>query len=290
MRARTVALFALTLLVLFSAGVFVIVALHKKPSVIAPVPQVATSTSPVYSVLGTSVQGRKIESYTYGTGPTHIVFVGGIHGGYEWNSVLVAYDLKDYLDANPAIVPANESVTVVLDANPDAVFKVTGKAGRFDAADVPKGDISSARFNANSVDLNRNFDCDWAPTGTWQNKTVSGGSAAFSEPEAAAIRDYALSQRPAAFIFWHSAAGGVYASQCGKGVLPVTLDLMNAYAKASGYTAYKTFDAYVVHGASEDWLASQDIPAITVELKSHSDIEWEQNLAGTLAVLAYLAK
>ena len=50
-----------------------------------------------------------------------------------------------------------------------------------------KGDVSSARFNADGVDLNRNFDCDWAPTGTWQNKTVSGGTAAFSEPEAAAI-------------------------------------------------------------------------------------------------------
>ena len=47
---------------------------------------VATST---YKVIGSSVQGRKIESYTYGGGAKHLVFVGGIHGGYEWNLSLI---------------------------------------------------------------------------------------------------------------------------------------------------------------------------------------------------------
>jgi hypothetical protein len=290
MRAQTIAIVAVVCLALFGAAMFAVISLNKPPQVAAPLPQIATSTSPVYKVIGTSVQGRKIESYTYGTGPTHVVFVGGIHGGYEWNSVLVAYNLKDYLDANPDAVSTNESITVILDANPDGVFKVVGKEGRFAVADVPTGDISYGRFNANKVDLNRNFDCNWSPTGTWQNKTVSAGTAPFSEPEAAAIRDYALQNKPTAFVFWHSAAGGVYASQCKKGILPKTLEIMNTYAQAAGYSAIKSFNAYPVNGASEDWLASVGIPAITVELKTHNAVEWDQNLAGIKALLADLAK
>src|SRR3972149_1443892 len=52
-------------------------------------------------IIGMSVSGRKIEAYTVGNGPQHIVFVGGIHGGYEWNSVLLAYTFLDYIAANP---------------------------------------------------------------------------------------------------------------------------------------------------------------------------------------------
>jgi predicted deacylase len=284
------AIFTAVLLALVGGGFFTFFLLKPKPAPPPPPPPPPVVLGPEHHSIGASVEGRDIDEYTYGTGATHLVFVGGIHGGYEWNSVLVAYNLKDYLDAHPDAVPKNESVTIILDANPDAVFKVIGKEGRFNISDVPKGDISYGRFNADKVDLNRNFDCEWAPTGTWQNKTVSAGTAPFSEPEAAAIRDYALSQRPAAFVFWHSAAGGVYSSECGKGISSTTTDIMNTYARASGYKAFPHFDAYVVHGASEDWLASQNIPAITVELTSHEDVEWDQNLAGSQAILHYFAK
>ncbi len=260
----------------------------KHKSVTAP-PVVVEKPSPKYEVIGKSVEGRAIESYTFGqTGTTtRLVFVGGIHGGYEWNSVLLAYDLKDYLDAHPEAVPANLSVTVILSANPDAVFKVTGKEGRFAPEDVTKDKavLVSARFNAHGVDLNRNFDCKWQPKATWQKKTVSAGTAAFSEPEAAALRDFLVKTHPAAAVFWHSQANAVYASECEHGILPATLELMNTYAKAAGYPAVKTFDAYATTGASEDWLASVGIPAITVELSTHDTIEWDKNLTGILALL-----
>ncbi len=44
----------------------------------------------------------------------------------------------------------------------------------------------SGRFNANDVDLSRNFDCNWQASALWQNKKVSGGNAVFSEPESVA--------------------------------------------------------------------------------------------------------
>jgi hypothetical protein len=261
-----------------------------KPAPVSPPAEepAAANLSPKKSVIGKSVQGRNIEAYTYGTGKTHLLFVGGIHGGYEWNSVLLAYTFIDYFTANPKLIPATLSVTIVPSANPDGVFKVIGKEGRFTLADVPKGtDQSVGRFNANGVDLNRNFDCKWQPQSMWRGTTVSAGTAPFSEPEAKAIRDFVLAKKPAAGIFWHSQSNAVYASFCKDGILPQTLDIMNAYAKAAGYPAVKTFDAYPVTGDAEGWLASIGIPALTVELKTHEAIEWEKNLAGVKALFTY---
>jgi predicted deacylase len=262
----------------------------KQAEVPEPAPiDVTQKPSLVKKVIGTSIEGRKIESYTYGTGKNHIVFVGGIHGGYEWNSVLLAYQFLDYVDKNPNAIPASLTVTVIPSANPDAVFKVVGKEGRFTQANVSKDKnlLASARFNAHNVDLNRNFDCNWQPKSTWQSKTVSAGTAAFSEPEALAIKNFAMEKTPSAFVFWHSQANAVYASECNKGILPATLDIMNAYAKAAGYQAIKSFDSYKITGDAEGWLASINIPAITVELKTHETVEWEKNLAGIKALFRY---
>ena len=62
---------------------------------------------------------------------------------------------------------------------------------------------------------------------------------------------------------------------------------MKAYATAAGYPAVSSFDAYPVTGDAEGWLASINIPAITVELKTHETVEWEQNLAGVKALVSY---
>ncbi len=269
-------------------GVIIFASFRKSPTPVAR-PSEVVKEVPVYKVIGTSVQGRKIESFVYGTGPKNIALVGGMHGGYEWNSVLLAYTAMDYLKANPTAIPKNLSVTIIPAINPDGVYKVTGKVGRFNISDVSTSTkiLAAGRFNAHAVDLNRNFDCKWSPKATWQNKTVSAGPKAFSEPESQSVRDFVLEAKPDAVVFWHSAANAVYASECEKGILPVTLDIMNAYSKASGYKPVKSFSAYPVTGDSEGWLASLNIPAITVELKSHDSIEWSQNLAGIKALLEY---
>lgn len=121
----------------------------------------------------------------------------------------------------------------------------------------------------------------------WRGKTVSAGIAPFSEPETQALRDFVLKYKPDAVMFWHSKAGAVYASECKNGILPKTINIMNAYSKGSGYAAVKKFDAYDITGDSEGWLASINIPAITVELETHESIEWERNLAGIEALFAY---
>lgn len=240
--------------------------------------------------IGTSVEGRTIESYIFGSGPTDLLFVGGVHGGYEWNSTLLAYEFIDYFTENPEEIPEGTTLHIIPTANPDGLYDVTEKEGRFTKADITK-DISSGlgRFNANDVDLNRNFDCKWEPESTWRNQPVSAGTAPFSEPEARVLRDYVIAITPAAAVFWHSVANNVYASECEEGILPETLTIMNLYARAGGYGAVPAFDAYPITGDVEGWLASINIPAITVELETRDSIEWNRNLAGVEALLEYYA-
>lgn len=241
--------------------------------------------------IGTSKNGNDLMAYQYGTGDTNVLFVGGIHGGYSWNTALVAYELIEYLETTPSAVPENVRVTVIPVVNPDGLEKVVGTAGVFSASDVIAGvDTTIGRFNANNVDLNRNFACDWNATATWQNKTVSGGTVAFSEPEAQALRAYVEANTPAAVVVWYASAGGVYSSNCHDGVLPKTEELTNIYADASGYTAHKVFDYYATTGDFTNWLASIRIPAISVLLTNHTSTEWSKNKAGIDAVLSHYAQ
>jgi len=273
------------------------------PAVTAPVteaPITATTTEKVVqkpvdttkTVLGTSVQKRDITAYHFGTGAKEVLFVGGIHGGYEWNTALVAYELMDYLTANPKTIPANVKVTVIPVLNPDGLKKVTGKEGRFTKADVSTSDnvVISGRFNANNVDLNRNFDCDWQSKGVWMTETVSGGSKVFSEPESLAFKNYIETKNPSAVITWYSSAGGVFSSSCHNGVLPETKALTSAFATASKYPAYESYDFYKLTGYMPNWLAKKNIPAISVLLTTHQDTEWTKNLAGIKSVLNRYAK
>lgn len=259
-------------------------------------PAPTTPRTPVHgdtTVIGTSVQGRDIVAYHYGAGEKELLFIGGIHGGYEWNTVLVAREAMDYFKANPEIIPDAVRVTVIPLLNPDGLNKVIGTSTlEFTSKDVSKSTavVESGRFNANNVDLNRNFDCDWKAEAKWQNKDVSGGTAPFSEPETQAIKNYVEKSTPTAIVTWYSAAGGVFASNCYGGVLDETKAITKVFADASKYRAYDNFDFYEITGDMVNWFAKMKIPAISVLLTNHTDTEWTKNQAGIKALLMHYAK
>ena len=284
--------------VVIIVGVFLVllvtIAISKSLSKKDPPPQLSVQapleTQPLpYKVIGKSVEGREIRAYTHGSGDVRLLLVGGVHGGYEWNGVSLAYEFIDYFQRNPIAIPKNLTVTIIPSTNPDGLFRVIKKEGRFSLRDVPTDTklLESGRFNTNGVDLNRNFACNWAPKSTWKSRVVSGGTKPFSEPEALALRDFVYEYKPSAAVFWHSKAGAVYASKCNGSVIPETITMMNLYAKAAGYRAFKTFDQYVVTGDTDSWLASLGIPSITVELETREKVEWERNLSGVTALLKH---
>jgi len=287
-------LFLVVVAVLITISFLIWLFVFKEKKSVEFVPEVVKEEveNPKQAVIGISVEGRKIESYTFGTGDTNILLVGGIHGGYEWNSVMLAYQFIDYYTANPISVPESITLTIVPTANPDGLFEVTKKEGRFAVADTKNEDTSTGlgRFNTNKVDLNRNFACKWQPKSSWKGNIVSAGTEAFSEPESKAIKSVVATLNPVAVIFFHSQAGAIYASECENGILPMTRKIMNTYSLASGYKTVDVFDSYQVTGDAEGWLASIGIPAITVELETHETIQWEKNFAGVKALLDYFKK
>lgn len=252
------------------------------------VAEVTLSTRGPVSMIGTSTDGHPIMAYHFGTGPKEIIFIGGIHGGYSWSTNLLAYELIDQLNREPRAVPNNLTITIIPTLNPDGLMTTTGTTSRFNASDVREANRIAGRFNGNDVDLNRNFDCEWAKTSNWQNRTVSGGDAPFSENEARALRDYVTTHRPVAVVTWYSAEGAVYASQCGDMSVPLTTELVTAYANASGYTAKTDFDAYAITGDLMNWLAKENIAAVSVLLSSHTATEWEKNWSGVQAIISAL--
>lgn len=221
------------------------------------------------TVLGTSVDGTNIVAHHYGTGDTEILLIGGVHGSYSANTSKLGDELVTYFEANEASIPANLMVTVIPTLNPDGLA-TGGTAGR---------------FNANNVDLNRNFDCEWSASAVWQSQQVSGGSAPFSEPEAAALRDYVNKYDPAAAVVWFSAEGKVYPSACAGSPSDASVKLAATFASAAGYPAEAEFDAYAITGDMVNWMADQDVSAISVLLSDHSSTEWSKNKAGVEAIL-----
>ena len=270
------------------------------PTVTVPATTTATSTletpAPIIksgtSTIGTSVSGTEIVAYHFGTGDKELLLLGGIHGGYSWNTALLSFELIDWLTKNESIIPDNVRVTIIPVLNPDGLKVATGKTGRFVASDITTVEDTriAGRFNARNVDLNRNFECEWQTSGTWQNRSVSGGSAPFSEPESQAVKNYVQTSEPTAVVTWYSAAGGVYASSCKNGTLPETLTITNLYAKAAGYTAHEEFNYYEITGDMVNWLAGQKIPAISVLLTTHTETELAKNKSGIEALLNHLAE
>lgn len=239
-----------------------------------------------YAIVGFSGQGRPIELFSFGQGATPIVLVGGVHGGYEWNTVLLAYQMIDYFYANQDQIPATVTLQIIPVANPDGLYLVTGRVGRFGAAQVTEPP-RAARFNGRGVDLNRNWSCGWSATARWGGTSVDPGPEPFSEPETRALRDYFLAVEPSAVIFWHSRANLVAPGRCGGD--SGSVELAALYGQASGYPA-GSFTAYDLTGTASDWLNSQGIPAAAVELADHDNTASGQNLAGIFALLDFYSR
>lgn len=234
--------------------------------------------------IGLTTSGLPIRAYRFGNGPQRVAFIGGIHGGYEWNSVLLAYKAIDYFAQHPRAIPPKVTIHIIPAANPDGVQRITGALGRFTEEQVA-AQTAAGRFNQRGVDLNRNWDCNWTQKARWGMHEINGGTTPFSEVESQVLRDFLTGSNPvAAAVFWHSAAPGVYPGGCNSRFAAADT-LAQLYATASGYPMQSHFAAYEVTGDATDWLATQEIPAIVVELKSYDQIEWEQNLAGMLATL-----
>ena len=142
------------------------------------------------------------------------------------------------------------------------------------------------RFNANNVDLNRNWACGWSASAVFQEQSVDPGEAAFSEPETIALGGLIQQIRPQAVIFYHAAANSVFPGNC-EGF--VSMPLAATYSATSGYPYSADFSDYAITGSASGWVDSQLIPAIDVELATATETEILENLQGIDAVQRWIA-
>lgn len=217
---------------------------------------------------GASFGGRPLLAYRFGIGPSVRAIIGGIHGGYEWNTVVLVSETLKYLQENPTLVPDQVTLYVIPCANPDGYNTSRGLDGR---------------VNGNGVDLNRNWDYAWQSTATHGTRPIDAGISPFSEPETAALRDLILEQDVEAAIFYHSAMARIFYGA--KYERSATYELALAVSEATGYAVAAGVPGQVTTGDAVDWMSAQGLAGIEVELTNHEDIEWERNLQGLQAFL-----
>jgi hypothetical protein len=221
-------------------------------------------------VYGYSFEGRELLVYRIGHGAEARALIGGIHGGYEWNTTVLVNEFQRYLTDSPELIPAQITLFMIPCANPDGAAAGT--------------DRITGRMNGNGVDLNRNWDYQWQPVASHGPWPVSGGSSPFSEPETAALRDFILSEEIQSVIFYHSAMSEVYP---GVGTdTSKTLELAQLMASITGYRfAPEGIPGQITTGDAADWLTVNGITAVEVDLSSHEEIDWDKNLQALLAFL-----
>jgi len=236
----------------------------------SPFPPTPTHATPQPQIIGYSVSGRPLEVYQFGNGPIEKMIVAGIHGGYEYNTILLSGELIQYLESHQEIIPPDQTLYILKALNPDGFERSRGFGGR---------------ANENNVDINRNFpsnwQAEWPRIGCWDYIPITGGTSAASEPETQALITFVESHDLQAFISYHSAALGIFPG--GQPPDDGSLSLAEAIAAVSPYP-YPPIDAGCMYtGQLVDWVSDKGIAGVDIELTNHQDSDFEINL-GILSV------
>lgn len=212
--------------------------------------------------IGTSVKGRSITAYRFGTGSSMIVYLGAMHGS-ERNSKAIMDEWFKELNAHPERLPAGRSIVIIPSVNPDGI-------------------AAGTRFNARGVDLNRNFPAnDWksvVTTPVSSQPTAAGGPAPLSEPESQAVAAFIRQHSPRLVLSFHSKAAVVEANEAGD-----SLAIAREYASKARYRAISKSQSapvfqYDTTGAMEDWMRDKlGRPAIVIELATSTSSEFGRN-------------
>lgn len=235
--------------------------------------------------IGHSVLGQPLEAIRIGNGQRAIVIAGALHGT-EANAARLVETLAARFANLVEIMPPEVRIYFLPRLNPDGL-------------------ASDSRYNANRVNLNRNWDTnDWQPDSYMSVGVVRGGGGAypFSEPETAAFASFLLAVqsqsagRPVVVIY-HSAyppsglvQPGYRLTGGGQETDAEAAALASAFAGRVGYEFAPTWADYPITGEAIHWCADNDIICFDVELPSHDDLSEAQVQGHLSAILGLLGK
>lgn len=218
------------------------------------------------STYGTSLRGRALTAYHFGSSGPVTMYVGAIHGDEASSSGLMKAWVDD-LEANPMLLDGRQ-IVVVPTINPDGV-------------------AAGTRNNARNVNLSRNF-----PTSNWTkdindtngSNPGGGGAEPLSEPEAKALANLTSATRPRLLLSFHAIGSMAIGDPGGYSAgYAARYASMVGYRNATGQGG--TFD-YDITGSYEDWTYQKlGIPSMVVELGSYSYFNFPHHRAALRAML-----
>jgi murein tripeptide amidase MpaA len=245
----------------------------------AAYPAIATRES-----AGSSLQGRDIPVVRI-TGPGDasnrpMVFINGCQHAREWVSpatvMYIAERLMEDYGSDQRVTDLLNSVEVVIApmVNPDG-YVYSWTSNRM---------WRKNRRGSYGVDLNRNWGWEWGGLGSsgQTSSEVYRGTAPFSEPESAAIRDYVLpdADRMVAAIDYHSYSQLILWPWGYDAVDPPAEDLVRFQTIGFGirdeilnsggvpYTPEPAYELYPAAGTAQDWFYGAGTAlAYTIELR-----------------------
>ncbi|HEX5052882.1 MAG TPA: M14 family zinc carboxypeptidase [Planctomycetota bacterium] len=203
-------------------------------NVLAAEASASPAWQPVWQEVGTSVQGRALRIARVGRGPRRVLWIGGIHGNEREGRISTA-ELPRALLAMPQAMD-DVTLTILEDCNPD-------------------GTAQNTRGNAHGVDLNRNYPADnFKPSRLF-------GLRPLDQPEARALHDLILAEKPHLVIVAHSWHDDHFINFDGPAE-----HLAQRFSARSGYRVQASKDIAPTPGSLGSWVGrTLGIPILTLE-------------------------
>ncbi len=264
---------------------------HNYAELLSALRGVASSAPDLASVfsIGKTTQGKDLWAIRLTKGATGktpskkpgIVFLGTHHAREHLSTEVPLLLAKTFVDrrAEPEIARLLESrdIYFIPMVNPDGVeHDISGGKYRMHRKNMAKNAGGST-----GVDLNRNYGWGWGGRGASPNPDddTYRGTAAFSEPESKAVRDF-VNARPnlKIMISYHTFSelilypwGGSNDPIPDAKARTAFISMAGEMAKITGYTPQQSSDLYVATGDTCDWAwGEKGIFAFTFELTPKS--------------------
>lgn len=223
--------------------------------------------------IGHSAQGRELPVLTLGQGRRHLLYLCGVHATETVaGNVLMAF-MRDLLERDETGALGRNTLHLIPLLNPDGAEIAQGRIAAQERARLVfyndgREDFTHWQANARGVDLNHNFDADFALGKALEREagicgpsaTRFGGRAPFSEPETAALRDFIGQEDIDCLFAFHTQGEELYAAPA------AAQGLARIFAKACGYTLATPEGIAACRGAKDWFCATYDRPGFTFEL------------------------
>lgn len=242
-------------------------------------------------IIGYSEEGREIPVLIIGdlSSDYHVLIQGAMHGR-EHATACVIMSQIEYILSNGNQAFSGSTVDEMMQgvcfhvipmSNPDGVIISQSGFLNDEQRDMYRNDLNLGltsyssyeyallwKANANGVDLNRNFDAEWASVENHANPSAEKykGGSPLDQSESAALAEYTMIYDFSATISYHSSGSLIY-YEFGDDptVIQNSLRLAEAVNAVTGYDI--VVDDSLSAGGYKDWaMSALKIPSITIEI------------------------